>query len=214
MEIEILGDTCAWVIIHPYPAERRGQSLTTPPKSNSKRFQQLALTMYSTVALAIAFLPSLVAAWLPHFLAKPARVVEFNDRFVMKDGNSPYDDEFIARYAVDEGGNTILVELPLVAATEQVGHYPPTKTTKEGNLNPRSSFTFICPTSVQCNDGGCCAIGDYCAIRDGALGCCPIGSLCDASPIPGCSVYCLCLSFMLTQFMLRNLLRHYPRYYW
>lgn len=153
--------------------------------------------MHSTAALAIALLPSLVAAWLPHFLAKPARVVEFNDRFVMKDGNSPYDDEFIARYAVDEGGNTILVELPLVA-TEKIGYYPPTKTTKEGNLNPRSSFTFICPTSVQCNDGGCCAIGDYCAIRDGTLGCCPIGSLCDASPIPGCSVYSQSLSSVLT----------------
>lgn len=35
-----------------------------------------------------------------------------------------------------------------------------------------SEFTFSCPTSVQCNDGGYCLIGDYCAIRDGTLGCC------------------------------------------
>jgi hypothetical protein len=58
------------------------------------------------------------------------------------------------------------------------------------NLGPRSTFTFTCPTSVQCNDGGCCPLGDYCAIRNGAVGCCPIGSLCDAVPILGCSVSC------------------------
>ena len=142
--------------------------------------------MHPTV-FAVGFLPSLVAAWIPHFLAESAIVVEYTDRFVMKDGNSPYDDEFVARFAVDEGGNTILVELPHVA-TVPFALYPPSKTIKGGSLNPRSTFTFTCPTSVQCNDGGCCAIGDYCAIKDGSLGCCPVGSLCDASPIPGCSV--------------------------
>ncbi|KAK0282277.1 hypothetical protein LTR35_000684 [Friedmanniomyces endolithicus] len=58
------------------------------------------------------------------------------------------------------------------------------------SIFPRSSFTFICPTSVQCDSGGCCAIGDYCAIRNGQLGCCPLGSLCDVSPIPGCNISC------------------------
>jgi len=53
--------------------------------------------------------------------------------------------------------------------------YVPTKT-RSGRgriVLPRTEFTFSCPTSVQCNDGGCCQIGDYCAIRDGNLGCCP-----------------------------------------
>ncbi|KAK0829358.1 hypothetical protein LTR54_000022 [Friedmanniomyces endolithicus] len=58
------------------------------------------------------------------------------------------------------------------------------------SIFPRSSFTFSCPTSVQCADGGCCMIGDYCAIRNGQLGCCPLGSLCDVSPIPGCNLSC------------------------
>jgi hypothetical protein len=64
---------------------------------------------------------------------------------------------------------------------------PLTKTIP-GRIDARQSFTFNYPTSVQCADGGCCPIGDYCAIRSGQLGCYPIGSLCDASPIPGCSV--------------------------
>lgn len=68
---------------------------------------------------------------------------------------------------------------------------PPTKTKV---LKARTTFTFSCPTSVQCDDGGCCPLGDYCAIRNGQLGCCPIGSLCDASPIPGCTVYSLSLT--------------------
>jgi hypothetical protein len=66
------------------------------------------------------------------------------------------------------------------------------------NLAPRSTFTFKCPTSVQCNDGGYCPVGDYCAIRNGAVGCCPIGSLCDAVPIPGCSIsyYGICCDYV------------------
>jgi hypothetical protein len=55
---------------------------------------------------------------------------------------------------------------------------------------PTDEFTYSCPTDVQCNNGGCCSLGDYCAIQNGQLGCCPVGSLCDASPIPGCSVSC------------------------
>jgi len=52
-------------------------------------------------------------------------------------------------------------------------------------------FTFICPTSVQCNDGGCCPLGEYCAIKHGTFGCCPLtGPQCDTEPIPGCSVSC------------------------
>jgi len=145
--------------------------------------------MRTTIILASIFVHLVAAGWFHRAFERPAtntRVIEFDDRFVMKDG-SPYDEEFLARFAVDHGGNTIVFELPLFPSTE-TGHFPPTKTKPGRNLNPRASFTFVCPTSVQCNDGGCCMIGDYCAIRDEALGCCPIGSLCDASPIPGCSV--------------------------
>jgi len=145
--------------------------------------------MRMTVALVSILVPSVAAGWFPRLFERPARnarVMEFDDRFVMKE-DSPYDEEFLARFAVDDTGNTIVVELPLLPSTE-IGQFPPTKTKPGTNLNPRSSFTFTCPTSVQCNDGGCCALGDYCAIKDGSLGCCPIGSLCDASPIPGCSV--------------------------
>jgi hypothetical protein len=145
--------------------------------------------MHTTITLGSILVQFVAAVWFPRLFEPPAtnaRAVEFDDRFVMKDG-SPYNEEFLARFAVDDGGNTIVFELPLFPSTE-IGHFPPTKTKLGRNLNPRTSFTFTCPTSVQCNDGGCCMIGDYCAIRDGALGCCPIGSLCDASPIPGCSV--------------------------
>lgn len=86
-------------------------------------------------------------------------------------------------YLDDEDDSKFLKEAKTATGERQE---PPTKSK---GLKPRSSYTFICPTSVQCNDGGCCPIGDYSAIRDGSLGCCPIGSLCDASPIPGCSVY-------------------------
>jgi len=55
---------------------------------------------------------------------------------------------------------------------------------------PTDEFTYSCPTDVQCDNGGCCPLGDYCAIKNGQLGCCPIGSLCDASPIPGCGTSC------------------------
>ena len=69
--------------------------------------------------------------------------------------------------------------------TKTAGWWPwnmePTRTRSEpqqrGNnkaLLPRSTYTFSCPTSVQCNDGGCCNLGDYCAIKEGQLGCCPM----------------------------------------
>ena len=69
------------------------------------------------------------------------------------------------------------------------GTYP-TNTLPNRSLLVRDQFTFTCPTSVHCVDGGCCEFGDYCAIRDGILGCCPIGSECDAGPIPGCQTSC------------------------
>ena len=45
---------------------------------------------------------------------------------------------------------------------------------------------FSCPTDVQCIDGGCCKLGDYCAVKNGALGCCPVlgFALALASPDP------------------------------
>ena len=45
---------------------------------------------------------------------------------------------------------------------------------RRGNIAVRDEFTYSCPTDVQCNNGGCCSLGDYCAIRDGQLGCCPV----------------------------------------
>jgi len=69
----------------------------------------------------------------------------------------------------------------------------PTRTLPEDkvkHLLPRSTYTFSCPTSVQCINGGCCPVGDYCAIRNGQYGCCPIGSECDNMPIPGCATSC------------------------
>lgn len=80
-----------------------------------------------------------------------------------------------------------------VTATPTEGdHKSPSRTIPNigHNLAPRDTFTYSCPTSVQCDNGGCCPLGDYCAIRNGELGCCPIGSECDASPIPGCDVSC------------------------
>ncbi|MCJ1384963.1 hypothetical protein MMC17_008081 [Xylographa soralifera] len=38
---------------------------------------------------------------------------------------------------------------------------------------PTDEFTYSCPTDVQCSNGGCCSLGDYCAIDNGMLGCCP-----------------------------------------
>ncbi|MCJ1321486.1 hypothetical protein MMC15_006831, partial [Xylographa vitiligo] len=38
---------------------------------------------------------------------------------------------------------------------------------------PTDEFTYSCPTDVQCSNGGCCSLGDYCAIENGMLGCCP-----------------------------------------
>ena len=51
-----------------------------------------------------------------------------------------------------------------------------TKTYKYGRmLAVRSEFMFSCTTVVQCIvDGGCCKLGDYCTIKNGALGCCPV----------------------------------------
>jgi hypothetical protein len=54
----------------------------------------------------------------------------------------------------------------------------------------KDCYTFSCPTSVQCADGGCCPIGDYCGIKEGMLGCCTFDVPCDTAPIPGCSVSC------------------------
>lgn len=71
-----------------------------------------------------------------------------------------------------------------------IEHFTAPHNVANKKIAPRSTFTFVCPTSVQCNDGGCCPLGDYCATRNGQLGCCPIGSECDAMPIPGCSVSC------------------------
>ena len=50
------------------------------------------------------------------------------------------------------------------------------KTFPYRNLFARQTdeFTFSCPTDVQCNNGGCCSLGDYCAIDNGQLGCCPV----------------------------------------
>ena len=42
------------------------------------------------------------------------------------------------------------------------------------HLPARSTFTFSCPTSVQCVNGGCCPLGDYCALVNGMEGCCPL----------------------------------------
>ena len=38
---------------------------------------------------------------------------------------------------------------------------------------PTDEFTYSCPTDVQCVNGGCCPLGDFCAILNGQLGCCP-----------------------------------------
>ena len=38
---------------------------------------------------------------------------------------------------------------------------------------PTDEFTYSCPTDVQCVNGGCCSLGDFCAIANGQLGCCP-----------------------------------------
>ncbi|MCJ1405144.1 hypothetical protein MMC11_008370 [Xylographa trunciseda] len=38
---------------------------------------------------------------------------------------------------------------------------------------PTDEFTYSCPTDVQCDNGGCCSLGDFCAIDNGQLGCCP-----------------------------------------
>ncbi|KAH6871627.1 hypothetical protein B0T10DRAFT_260255 [Thelonectria olida] len=85
--------------------------------------------------------------------------------------------------------------LPTLASDDRA----PTKTVPislmrrafENGCGPKNCFTFLCPTSVQCLDGGCCPLGDYCAIKGGILGCCSLTAPpCDTDPIPGCSVSC------------------------
>ncbi|MCJ1251993.1 hypothetical protein MMC30_009231 [Trapelia coarctata] len=56
----------------------------------------------------------------------------------------------------------------------------PTKTV-DGVLLPRKTFSFLCPTSIECPDAGCCPVGTWCTIVEGQFGCCdlPIDVCCD-----------------------------------
>jgi hypothetical protein len=67
----------------------------------------------------------------------------------------------------------------------------PSKTNPQ-KLVPRSTFTFSCPTAIQCSDAGCCPIGSWCAIIEGQIGCCdlPIGKSCLAFPNANCNLPC------------------------
>lgn len=67
----------------------------------------------------------------------------------------------------------------------------PSKTIPQ-KLLPRSTFTFSCPTSIQCSDAGCCPIGTWCSVVDGQVGCCdlPIGKACLAFPSRNCQIQC------------------------
>ena len=49
----------------------------------------------------------------------------------------------------------------------------PSRTMAE-KLEPRATFSYICPTSIQCSDAGCCPIGTWCTIVDGLAGYCDL----------------------------------------
>lgn len=133
--------------------------------------------------------------------AVPSVLREFNDRILRAEAyhNLPWSDlanfNFFPREFFAQPPSLETPDLEDYDGTspggEEEDDLSPTRTsTASKAVFARSTFTFICPTSVQCNDGGCCPLGDYCALRNGQEGCCPLGSLCDASPIPGCSVSC------------------------
>jgi hypothetical protein len=67
----------------------------------------------------------------------------------------------------------------------------PSKTTPE-KLSPRSTFSFNCPTSIECPDAGCCFVESYCAVIEGQIVCCdlPLGKECLAFPNPACAMPC------------------------
>ena len=74
---------------------------------------------------------------------------------------------------------------PMVAAADKqepsdvekdsspVPNLTPSKT-KTKTLKRRNTFPFLCPTSVECPDQGCCAIGTYCTVVNGIVGCCDL----------------------------------------
>jgi hypothetical protein len=48
------------------------------------------------------------------------------------------------------------------------------KPSKTEKLQIRKAFTFLCPTSIECPDQGCCPIGTYCTVVNGIVGCCDL----------------------------------------
>lgn len=49
----------------------------------------------------------------------------------------------------------------------------PSKTVPE-RLHPRSTFSYNCPTSIECPDSGCCPVGSWCTVIEGHIGCCDL----------------------------------------
>ena len=119
----------------------------------------------------------------------PRELRQFNKKVLLRDSyqSLPWEDLALADFYPRQLYNTLPLEQAALSdeaegdldddetpTPAKVEDWTPTKT-RNGRgriVLPRSEFTFSCPTSVQCNDGGYCQIGDYCAIRDGTLGCC------------------------------------------
>ena len=134
--------------------------------------------MYSSISICVA--PTLLALLLPihaspakgptaeqsaprayeHYLNAsyydnfPPSAVNFRPRMQM---TTPFYD----RESVDEENGAM------------DGDLAPSKTVP-GTLMPRKTFSFLCPTSIECPDAGCCAIGSRCAIIEGQVGCCDL----------------------------------------
>jgi hypothetical protein len=52
--------------------------------------------------------------------------------------------------------------------TSEADRSPP----KTEKIKPRNTFSVLCPTSIECPDRGCCAVGTYCTVVNGIVGYC------------------------------------------